>query len=65
VTVWLTGLILTGSLPRRVELDGRRMKFLPKLERRLRRLKKKVSRPTLVRKLDLVHERWVGGETPL
>jgi len=41
------------------------MKFLPKLERRLRRLKKKVTRPTLVRKLDLVHERWVGRETPL
>ncbi|EDX09147.1 GD13804 [Drosophila simulans] len=32
------------------------MKILPKLERKLRRLKKRVTRTSLVRKLDLVHE---------
>ncbi|KAH8319455.1 hypothetical protein KR067_009915 [Drosophila pandora] len=32
------------------------MKFLPKLERRLCRLKKKMSRSPLMRKLDLIHE---------
>ncbi|KAH8297548.1 hypothetical protein KR054_002775 [Drosophila jambulina] len=32
------------------------MKILPKLERKLRRLKKKVSRSPLTRKLDLIHE---------
>lgn len=40
---------------------GPRMKILPKLERKLRRLKKRVTRTSLVRKLDLVHERWDMG----